>query len=93
MLKSFGYCSLNRNFEPVKHPRLLKISQSLLHSRNVLIKTDVVSRNLFPSAPSPYACFIFYSHDFTPTATDNIYAFTVNPGSAYMIFFAVYRVT
>jgi hypothetical protein len=79
VFKSFRSCSLKRSLEPVKHSRLLKISQSHLDSRNVnlMIKRDAVSRNLFPSAPSPCGCFIFYSHNFTPTVTHNIYACTV----------------
>jgi len=95
VFKSFGSCSLNRSLEPVKHPLLLKISQSHLVSPhvNLIIKSDVVSRNLFPSASSPYGCFIFYSHNFTSTATHNIDACTVNPVSVYVIIFTIYRRT
>jgi len=88
VFKSFGSCNLNRSLEPVKHPRLLKISQSHLDSRNVnlIIKSDVASRNLFPSASSPYGFLIFYSHNFISTATHNIDTFTVNSLSVYIMF-------
>jgi hypothetical protein len=95
VFESFGSCSLNRSLEPVKRPRLLKISQSHLDSPkvNLIIKGNVASRNLFPSASSPYGCFIFYSHNFTSTATHNIDAFTVNSVSVYIMFFTIYRRT
>jgi hypothetical protein len=53
----------------------------------------VFSRNLFPSASSPYSYFVFYSQNFTSTATHNIDACTVNPGSVYVIFFTIDRRT